>query len=123
MTIDQNTGLPQLPEGFFWRVTHPLDPGGYWGGYSQDTTKLQVLLMEQLPDEEAEDKRSKLIRRLFPLETTWEPQAPGVEYAETCQGTSNQAIVNAAYRVLKRQRRDESLSSKLGDYPPKKLEK
>lgn len=121
MSIDVNTGLPQLPEGYFWRVTYPLDEDYSFFTAPLDRTKLKVFLMEESPDKKVEDKRNKLIQRMIPLKDTWEKQSPTGTYSELCKGVSNQAIVDAAYRILKRQRRDKALSAKIGDYPPKKL--
>lgn len=122
MTIDQNTGLPQLPEGYFWRVDHPNSYGDWSPFQLEDKTTLQVRLMMELPDKAQEDGRHWLIKRIFPLDNTATPQDPLSLYKRKCKGMSNQAIVNAAYQILKQQSHDKRVASKLGDYPPKKLE-
>lgn len=118
--LDENTGLPELPEGYFWRVEHPL-LHIHSGIYQRDTDRLQVGLMKQPEDTLEPDPRSKWVQKILPAKREVSTQTPKMLYLSACKGTSDQAIRDAAYTILKRKREDERLASKLGDYPPKKL--
>lgn len=119
MRIDPNTGLPELPEGYFWRVGHPKE---YVYGFTfEDTSKLAVRLMWEQPDREVEDKRNKIVQKLVPRPKRYEPQDPLTVDAQECKGTSDRAILDAANVIMKRWKAKAKMHSKLGDYPPKKL--
>ncbi len=93
---DSATGLPEVPEGYFWRVG--TQESGHWFPYT-------IWLMRKVP------------RRFF--------SGTKDEYVDSqgFQDLSNQAIKLAAQKVMLNQKFLVMERELLGDYPPKSLEK
>lgn len=96
MSIDTNTGLPELPEGHFWRVTSGVDgmevqwrKPTWYGSKVVGSTEIDV-------------------------------NSEGVSICYNQAITPEDVLYNAKY-VYKQQERYQKNRNLLGDYPPKKL--
>lgn len=117
------TGLPALPEGYFWRVRHRLyRPYKDYDWMSTDTTRLQVLLMKTVSGTRTEDVWPKPWYRRNPRRVTTPYTLEDTQFVEDCEGTHSIAVRNAANRIMKRWEKAQVRDSLVGDYPPKTLE-
>jgi hypothetical protein len=110
--IDENTGLPELPDGQRWRIAEE-----YWYstiGFPCYTGRLSIGL------EESYTVPGK--RRFRFLGPRTQEQRWKTVYSETIQGNHPIAARNAANRIMKRVEKDRIKKSLIGTYPPKKLE-
>ena len=96
MNIDTNTGLPELPEGHFWRVTT-----GFEGMEVQWRKPTWY--------------GSKVVGS-----TEIDQTSAGVRIRYSQEITPEDVLHNAKY-VYKQQERYQKNRNLLGDYPPKKL--
>jgi len=123
--IDLATGLPELPEGYHWRVTHPYEEEYYYFfGRVRNTSKYAVELCANEYEEGYVRKvkrtwycpfeRSVPSTRIQPAKTVWTRTLKDEVTAET--------IREAASIVLSEWTEFERKQKFLGDYPPKKLE-
>ena len=114
------TGLPELPEGYLWRVRYHRTPlESYYGRrYYTDKKRLQVQLIRTYVQTEAVTER-----KWFRTVTTYEEATREAEVlTEDAQGTNPIAIRNAANRIMNLWARQKERDDLVGDYPPKKLE-
>lgn len=123
MTLDDATGLPALPEGYFWRVRHrQYRPTNRYDWWDTDTSRLQVLLMRTVSGVTTEQRWPKPWYRLSPRVITVPYTSEDVQYVEDAEGTHPIAVRNAAYRILKQWEKAKVRDALIGDYPPMKLE-
>lgn len=117
------TGLPELPEGYFWRVRHHRSRDqGYHDWVVTDTTRLQVLLMQTVSGTRTEKVYPKPWYRLTHQEITTPYTYEEIQFVEDCEGTHPIAVSNAANRIMKRWEKAKVRDALVGDYPPKTLE-
>lgn len=117
------TGLPALPEGYFWRVQHrrySTHEGYPW--VSKDTTRLQVLLMNTISGTRTETVFPKPWYRRTHKEIEVPYTSEDTQFVEDCEGTHPIAVRNAANRIMKRWDKAKVRDALVGDYPPKTLE-
>lgn len=116
-----DTGLPELPEGYLWRVRHRRIYNGFYVASVVDSGKLQVVLIRKWWE----------TRHNIEMGTPWYRKASTYTesteieselFAEDCQGSHPIAVRNAANRIMKRWEGQKIRDSLIGDYPPKKLE-
>lgn len=113
--IDSNTGLPKLPEGYFWRVLNGHEVGGL-GVYPG----IEVQLMKH----SMKLHWFKRVPCVRVMKWAWEPRE------DLKVGEVDQAIKKVARTVYKRYKdhlpiHDEinaEIEKYAGDYPPKKFE-
>lgn len=121
MTIE--TGLPALPEGYFWRVRHHRTwDQGYHYGVITDTTRLQVLLIKTSSGTRTEEVWPKPWYRRTPREITTPYTSEDIKFVEDAEGTHAIAVRNAANRIMKQWEKAKVRDALVGDYPPKTLE-
>lgn len=134
--IDPNTGLPELPEGYFWRVDQPLSLpkkeypiyGGYTPRPTPDKSRLRIYLVQTIKGSNKVRQyrgKNRFTRWITANETvqvdaSFEREV--TRYGEDCKGRNAIAVRNAAKRIMKRWNADKEASKLVGDYPPKKLE-
>lgn len=120
--IDEETGLPKLPEGYFWRVRHHRETAmnSYYGNpyIWEDKTRLQVQLVNAKKHTEVTSER-KWFRT---VEATRETTREVVLFTEDAQGTNPIAVRNTANRIMNLWIKAKERDALVGDYPPKKLE-
>lgn len=129
------TNLPELPEGYFWRVAHPLKSDGYsysqggWGHYQNfvaDKTRLKVSLIEDYSEttvSRVNRGKNALTNWFFAGETVKQTETlqTTIElYSRECKGVHQQAVVNSANSILKEWTKQQETAKLIGDYPPKK---
>lgn len=111
--MDQLTGLPVLPEGYFWRVSHA---GPDWALLAGQEPRLAV---------EIRVKEFRTVaRKAGGFFSKWVPvteEGSRVVLVEECKGTAPVAVVNAARRAVKRLEAHRAAEALVGDYPPKSL--
>ena len=114
------TGLPALPEGYFWRVRHhrTLLYTYYGERYHTDTSRLQVELIHRSTETNYITGR-KWFRT---VRTEDESVKEQVEFVEDAEGTHAIAVRNAANRIMKQWEKAKVRDALVGDYPPKTLE-
>lgn len=120
------TNLPELPEGYFWRVRHPSyhDVWGY--SVREDESKLHVSLIEDYSEttvSRVNRGKNALTNWFFAGETVKQTetlQATIELYSRECKGVHAQAVVNAANSILKEWTKRRETAKLIGDYPPKK---
>lgn len=116
-----DTGLPELPEGYFWRVRHHKTRrlGAYYGTfYLTDEKRLQVQLIHRKVT-----THTRTEKRMFRTVTITDVDAREVElFTEDAQGTNPIAVRNAANRIAKQWARAKERDALVGDYPPKKFD-
>ncbi len=114
------TGLPELPEGYYWHV------GRYYGSSGVAVSIMKRL--EPLTEKQIRRNASKFKRRWFGVSYDYVT----VEYMGNFESdipsrmSREQWILNTAIQVLERFNRSTYIrdwSDYMGDYPPKKLEK
>lgn len=122
--VDVSTGLPELPEGKFWRVRHPSikEPEhshiafgpAYW---AVDRSKLQVSVVKRETRERNVTrgrlwwKRTEVFREEREFETA----------KRECEGTQPEDILAAAIALLEQLAEQDRINSLLGSYPPMSL--
>lgn len=138
MTIDQNTGLPQLPEGYFWRVeehTITIFADAVWGEWRENvrgwyqgskTAELRVRKERRrgflFGSVKVNEVRIKHTQRMH-LKTygEWEFSEGKMRNTEADPVTPGN-VVERCQEVLLEWEADKSRKAIYGDYPPKKLE-
>lgn len=116
------TGLPALPEGYFWRVRYREGyiPGSYY--YTEvDKTRLQVVLIKTTPGNRTEKVYPKPWYRRTHQEITTPYTCEDTQFVEDCEGTHPIALSNAANRIMKRWDKAKVRDALVGDYPPRTL--
>lgn len=118
------TGLPALPEGYFWRVRHRRHhPYKNWPeAVATDFSRLQVLLMKTVSGVRTEKVYQKPWYRRTHREITTPYTSEDVEFVEDTEGTNPIAVRNAANRIMKRWEKAKVRDALIGDYPPKTLD-
>lgn len=118
------TGLPALPEGYFWRVRHRrLHPYINWPqAVETDRSCLQVLLIKTFSGTRTEEVWPKPWYRRTPREITTPYTTEDIQFVEDCEGTHAIAVRNAANRIMKRWEKAKMRDALVGDYPPMTLE-
>lgn len=117
------TGLPALPEGYFWRVRHRrYRPYKDYDFIATDETRLQVLLMKTVSGVRTEKVYPKPWYRRTHREITTPYTVEDTQFVEDCEGTNPIAVRNAANRIVKRWEKAKVRDALVGDYPPKTLE-
>lgn len=117
------TGLPALPEGYFWRVRHHRTwDQGYRFGVIVDSTRLQVLLMRPVSGTRTEKVYPKPWYRRTHQETEVSYTSEDIQFVEDAEGTHPIAVRNAANRIMKQWEKAKVRDALVGDYPPKTLE-
>lgn len=116
MKIDETTGLPELPEGYFWRVYGQVDDGDYWYQGQLCITLQEQYMRKRLWRKDVEDTRT--IRKAFLSKKTYEEVKR--------QGSTDDSIVRGLARGIMLDEKDklewETFTKKyVGDYPPNKL--
>lgn len=105
--LDENTGLPELPKGYFWRVTE-----GHAAGIWRVHPCIRVSLM----------KHTTRLR--------WFKRVPAVKEEEDYRFRRREDfqewgvhsdIREMAQEIDREVRLDREISGYVGDYPPKKL--
>jgi len=113
MNIDLATGLPELPEGHFWRVAHPLEA---WGFGECDHARLQVEL--RVTTTVTSQVKTG---RFFGEWMTVQKESSSVVVTENCDGTSPADVLEAARRAMENFEARQAAHALVGDYPPKQL--
>ena len=90
--IDETTGLPELPEGEFWRVTD---------GYDNKYHYVQLR------------KKGKFL---------WFNVSYKITDELIFSGLSQESILEASYRIIRRIEDNENNQHLIGNYPPNSLE-
>lgn len=120
-----DTGLPILPEGYFWRVRHYREYIETSFGpvrYREDKTRLQVQLIH----------RYELTRTYTNSHRSWFGRYVDKPYrkvdvieealfTEDTLGTNKIAVQNAANRIVKLWEKAKERDLLVGDYPPLSL--
>lgn len=115
--LSVETGLPEVPEGYYWRVTHPYKGGEHFFT-SPDKSRLEVQLRFA-----SETEHIRLDRHWFRKVTHKSiRKEDDLVLSEVCQGTAPIAVLNAARKIMKARDVQAGIESLLGSYPPKKLE-
>lgn len=122
--MSSETGLPALPEGYFWRVRHhETYDWAYYGHHTQvDKSRLQVLLLKTFSGTRTEKVYPKPWYRRTHKEITTPYTSEDIQFVEDAEGTHAIAVRNAANRIMKRWEKAKVRDALVGDYPPKKLE-
>lgn len=119
MTIE--TGLPALPEGYFWRVRH--HEAYNWSGLTYvDKSRLQVLLIKTFSGTRTEKVYPKPWYRRTHKGIEVPYTSEDIQFVEDAEGTHTIAVRNAANRIMKRWEKAKVRDALVGDYPPKTLE-
>lgn len=117
------TGLPELPEGYFWRVRHRrYRPFEKYDWVDTDTTRLQVLLIKTFSGTRTEKVYPKPWYRRTHKEIEVPYTSEDIQFVEDAEGTHTIAVRNAANRIMKRWEKAKVRDALVGDYPPKTLE-
>lgn len=111
------TGLPELPEGHFWRVRYHHRYSSYGIDYV-DRTRLQVQLIETRTTTWIATQRKWFRNK----EISYTDVDKNALFTEDCQGTNPIAVRNAANRIMKLWEKAKVRDALVGDYPPKTLE-
>lgn len=127
--IDPLTGLPELPEGYFWQVSHPLiyDYPGF-RSLKSDRSRLRVSLRKTRESKKVtKEFRGKnwFTRVLFAwekVEQETEGEVTDILFSRDCKGVHPQAILNAANVIMKEWRKEQETAKLVGVYPPKRLD-
>lgn len=135
MIIDESTGLPQVPEGFYWKVRYTL-PGN--GTFDEWRTILNVALVKREPKWYNKDRVVPIQSRKISLQdgeryfrNSYGGQQPILidpedrDYSELVleQATMIYKAHQVQLKSIDIKRRAVSALQKVsGDYPPKKLE-
>lgn len=121
------TNLPELPEGYFWRVGHPVDcERSFYSTTRLNESKLHVSLVEDHSEttvSRVNRGKNALTNWFFAGETVKQTetlQATIELYSRECKGVHAQAVVNAANSILKESTKRRETAKLIGDYPPKK---
>ena len=121
------TNLPELPEGYFWRVGHPVDyERSFYSTTRLNESKLHVSLIEDYSEttvSRVNRGKNALTNWFFAGETVKQTetlQATIELYSRECKGVHQQAVVNAANSILKEWTKRRETAKLIGDYPPKK---
>lgn len=124
MDIDSETGLPKLPENFFWRVRHRRhNVTGMFDTFTRtDTTRLQVQLIHKYTSTSLRNtqKRNWFGRKVWTAEY-YEDVAENALFTEDTQGTNPIAVKNAANRITHLWEKAKVRDALIGDYPPNSL--
>lgn len=120
------TNLPELPEGFYWSVSHPhyYTIFGDLSG-NPNPTKLQVSLCRDLTETKVyrvNRGKNALTNWFFSGETIKVSETVDLTrtlYTRECKGVHAQAVVNAANVILKEWTKQKETAKLLGNYPPK----
>lgn len=127
MSINPETGLPDAPEGYRWkirpkRVMHHSYGYSFEPGYFDDPEILQILLEVRGEVAVMEPVYSKFLHRFLRYEKVGvKEEWTETRYIEDLKGNNAIAAVNAANRVLKKLAAAKVRSDLIGTYPPKKL--
>lgn len=119
-----DTGLPTLPEGYFWRVRHRLYyPAGFYEFAHTDKTRLQVQLIHKYEVTRTGTSThrnwfGKYVQRPYERIDLVENEL----FTEDTEGTNPIAVQNAANRIVKLWEKAKERDALIGDYPPKSLE-
>lgn len=118
------TGLPALPEGYFWRVRHheTYDWAYYDYRTQVDKSRLQVLLIKTFSGTRTEKVYPKPWYQRTHKEITTPYTSEDIQFVEDAEGTHAIAVRNAANRIMKRWEKAKVRDALVGDYPPKTLE-
>lgn len=132
------TGLPEVGEGYRWRIAPLLMPNRFSMAYNYHPTKLTIHLEELSPlkakdvsfenepvtpeDKEVVEYVKK--KSLFGRERIVQVRFRSWDKVDSEPLKGNHAIAasNAANRIMKRRAADKVRQSLIGVYPPKKLE-
>lgn len=104
MKIDPTTGLPELPEGYFWKVSRTENPYGL----SEEPVFVELMRTSTF------DGVLVLYRRV----TRFTPFEEYVDFRDL-KPRHIRSTAKSVYRAWKRLQRSEEL---LGDYPPNSLQ-
>lgn len=122
--IDTATGLPALPDGYFWRVRHHRTAVmGTLDYFTRtDTSRLQVQLIHKytLNQPRSIKKRNWIGRKVWVTEY-YEDVAENSLFTEDTLGTNKIAVQNAANRIMKLWEKAKERDALIGDYPPLSL--
>lgn len=121
ITIDTETGLPELPEGQFWRVTdyQPIFSGltGYGAGHS-------VQIVEHVTSPTVQTRWRWF--RWIEIEGEPETRVNVLQHRQISEALSEESILKTAIDLLESieeaRLAEEAIARLVGDYPPKKLE-
>lgn len=121
--MTNETGLPALPEGYFWRVRHhETIEWGYHGSRTvKDKSRLQVCLIHSWTEMNVSEY-PKPWYRLKATQVTDISTQEKLLFVEDPEGTHAIAVRNAANRIMKRWEKAKVRDALVGDYPPKTLE-
>ena len=121
------TNLPELPEGYFRRVRHPVDyERSFYSTTRLNESKLHVSLIEDYSEttvSRVNRGKNALTNWFFAGETVKQTetlQATIELYSRECKGVHQQAVVNAANVIMKEWTTQQETAKLIGDYPPKK---
>lgn len=120
MTIDNGTGLPEVPEGYSWRIKHPD-----WRNFGLDVVDEKQIVIQLV------QKIHKLVKVEVPGSWYW-PFNKKVDktkpfarvFGERYLGKtpSPESILEAATEIMTDFNNRNRMLSYIGIYPPKKLE-
>lgn len=124
--IDTATGLPALPEGYFWRVQHHREYADTVYGrvrINNDRERLQVVLIHRYEKTRTgtTTHRNWLGRYVHKPYTDIDVIEDAL-FTEDTLGTNKIAVQNAANRIVKLWEKAKERDALIGDYPPKSLE-
>ena len=113
MKIDENTGLPELPEGYFWRVRDGINTGeeicpGVEVAVMKNTTKLRRF------------KRVPAVQEVTYSYVFRSKMTPG-KVDKCIQWLAEELYRQIRNRLPVHDALNEEIASYAGDYPPKKL--
>ena len=120
------TNLPELPEGYFWRVRHPSYHDGWGYSVREDESKLHVSLIRNITRiRNTRVNRGKNIFTNFwfageTVQVSNTSEETPTLFSRECKGVAPQAVVNAANSILKEWTKQQETAKLIGDYPPKK---
>lgn len=117
MKTDKDTGLPELPEGCFWRV----EP---WYGYDTETPRyLEVHLKRRATRKNWRGKKIEYEYSLGNLNLRWSElvEATAKERRHNIRLVAQEVYQMVSWQLANGRERID-IESLIGDYPPKKLE-
>ena len=120
------TNLPELPEGYFWRVRHPSYHDVWWYSVREDESKLHVSLIRNITrihNTRVNRGKNSFTNFWFAGETVQvsnTSEETRTLFSRECKEVSPQAVVNAANSILKEWTKQQETAKLIGDYPPKK---
>lgn len=117
MRIDNETGLPELPEGYFWQVVP-------WYRYDSETPRyLEVHLKHRTTRKNWRGKKIEYEYSLGNLNLRWPElvDATPKERRHNIRVVAQKVYQGLSWKLANERERVD-LESLYGDYPPKKLE-